>query len=253
VDVISLRSTPIYVYGRTSEGQAAGDFTSISSGKYYPKFTTDVRQSVLESDGISEQTTTILLEGNTHDQGSLLAFGLFQSISSTNLGNQVIIPTNVKVDKTSADVTAEVTTGLTSDESTVIFDTFAVAKSRAFDPGTSYVYTASLATAASFPNPVTVSIPAGTHNLTSFNILADCYLDNGTEYERIIPDSYVITPAGSVELSFSYYQNFNLVACLYAAPSSQSKLQLVESGEINETILHSYSISYSLNNWMALA
>ncbi len=256
VDVISLRSTPIYVYGRTSEGQAAGDFTSVSSGKYYPKFTTDVRQSVLESNGITEQTTTILLEGNTHDQGPLLAFGLFQSISSTNLGNQVIVPTNVKVDKLSADVTAEVTTGLTSDESTVIFDTFAVAKSRAFDPGTSYVYTASLATAAQFnayqswlaagsPAPevvpyVTVSIPAGTHNLTSFNILADCYLDNGTEYERIVPDSYVITPAGSVELSFSYYQNFDLVACLYAAPSSQSKLQLVESGEINETIVVDY-------------
>ncbi len=261
VDVINLRSTPIFVYGRTSQGQAAGDFTSVSNGRYYPKFTTDVRQAVIESNGTTEQTTQILLEGNTHDQGPLLAFGLFQSISSTNLGNQLIYPTDVKVNKATADVTADVVTGLVSESSTVLFDTFAVAKSRAADPGTSYVHTATVNCASQYssyqdwvaagsPVPViapfvntpnvTISISAATHNLSSYNILVDCYLDDGIDYIRITPDSYTITTAGSVEISFAHWQNFNLVACLETVPAAQSVLRVIDAGAVEVPIIFDY-------------
>ena len=245
VDVISLRSTPIFLYGRTSQGQAGGDLTSTPTGHYYPGFTTDIRQSidgaVEASPGVyNDSTTTVLLEGSTHDQGSLLAVSLYKSLSNNNLTNQSILASSYTVNKVTGDISVPVTTGIFNPLSSVAFDSFVVAKSRANDPGTSYVHTAAVSASSSFPTPVQVVITSATHNLSSFNILADCYVDTGTDYDRIVPHGYTITAEGSVILEFAHYQDFNLVACLYAVPAAQSNAQLIEAGEINETIIVDY-------------
>ena len=240
VDVLSLRSTPIYVYGRTSEPHAAGDFTDELEGKYYPSFRTEIKQPVYESDGVTPQTSQITLEGNTHDQGALLSVNLYRSLSGTNLSSDWLLASDYRIEKSTANITADVTTGLVSDLSTIAFETFIVAKGRATSPGSSYVHTSTVMTASQYPNTVPVTITASTHNLSSFNILVDCYVDTGLEYERILPNQYTITPDGSVVLEFAHYQNFDLVACLYAVPASQSKAQLVEVNEINETIVIDY-------------
>ena len=240
VDVLSLRSTPIYVYGRTSKAHAAGDFTDELEGKYYPSFRTEIKQPVYESDDITPQTSQITLEGNTHDQGALLSVNLYRSLSGTNLSSEWLLAADYRIEKTTANITADVTTGLVSDLSTIAFESFIVAKGRATSPGSSYVHTSTVMAASQYPNVVPVTITASTHNLSSFNILVDCYVDTGTEYERIIPNQYTITPDGSVVLEFAHYQNFNLVACLYAVPAAQSKAQLVEENEINETIVFDY-------------
>lgn len=245
IDVLSLRSTPIFLYGRTSQGQAGGDLTSIPSGHYYPSFTTDIRQSIagaVEAPAgvFTDSTTTVLLDGNTHDQGPLLAVSLYRSLNNNNLTNQSILGSSYSINKLTGNVSIPVTTGIFNPQSPVAFESFVVAKSRANDPGTSYNHTAAVAASTSFPNPVQVVITSATHNLSSFNILVDCYLDDGTSYERIVPDSYTVTAEGSVILEFVHYQDFNLVACLYTVPASQSNAQLIEAGEINETIILDY-------------
>ncbi len=260
VDVLSLRSTPIYLYGRTSEGHASGDLTDTPRGIYYPSFTTDIRQPVYEASevpplsGNYEYTTTqVTIEGNTHDQGPFLALNVYRSTSNSALTSELIEGGVYLVNKETANVTVDVTTGLIDEDSTVAFDAFIVAKSRATEPGTAYVYTGTINAAAQYnayaawlaagsPLPAvspisTITINAATHNLNNFNILVDCYIDTGTDYERIVPDSYVITATGAVELSFAHYQDFNLVACLYSIPASNTKSQLVELGEVNETIV----------------
>lgn len=245
VDVLSLRSTPIYVYGRTSEAHAAGDFTNELEGRYYPKFRTEIKQAVYEATEVSpgvftDTTTNLVLEGNTHDQGSFLSVSLYRSLSDSNLSNDWFAGTDCKINKTTANITAEVTTGLVSPLSTIAFESFLVAKSRANDPGLAYVHTAAVSSGASFPNTVSVTIPASTHNLNTFNILADLYVDNGTEYERIYAHEYRITADGAVIIDLAHYQDFNLVACLYAVPAAQTKAQLIETGEIDETIVLDY-------------
>jgi hypothetical protein len=260
VDVLSLRSTPIYLYGRTSEGHASGDLTDTPRGIYYPSFTTDIRQPIYEASevpplsGNYEYTTTqVTLDGNTHDQGPFLALNVYRSTSNSALTSELIEGGIYSVNKETADVTVDVTTGLVDEDSTVAFDTFIVAKGRGNEPGTSYVYTGTINAAAQYnayaawletgsPLPVvspisTITINAATHNLNNFNILVDCYIDTGTDYERIVPDSYVITATGAVELNFAHWQDFSLVACLYSIPSSNTTAQLVETDELDETIV----------------
>lgn len=212
VDVLALRSSPVFAYGRISDCQSGGDLNDYNQGQYYPSFTTDLRRVVNGA-----EQGAIILEGLAHGQGLYQAPLLSVSTEVTSLNNYQITPDSFKIDKVTEDLTAVIDSGTD-------VDTFLVTKSRNTSGGESYVYENTLAASElgvdGLPLVQSLTIPADTHGLDNFNILVECFIDDGTTLEKIIPHGYEIDASGNVEVFFRTYQPLNLAITLAAAPAA---------------------------------
>lgn len=182
----SVRSSPIVVYGRSSEfttGQ--GPFTDLDSVHYYSEFTVPTRKEFTAPSG------TLNIPGTEHGLGTTNMFiDVVESTSLSDRSYEQVFPDSIRIDETSFDVNMDYVTATTrnvfcifSDESTVT--------------GSSYVYAALAVGLGS----QTISIPAATHNLSNFNILVQVQQDTGTERARIIPDGVTIDTSGNVQVT----------------------------------------------------
>lgn len=193
IDLGTLRSSPVIVYGRNSTAGASGgpstEFGTTSTVHYYPGFTTTVRKSFAAGTG------TVVVPEAEHNLGTAnIYFGVVESTSTVNLSNSVLLgTTSYVVDETSFDVTIGYTNSSLSPVSVIPYYL-----SRNASAGTVYV----TSTTAS-----SISITAGTHGLTNFNIVAQIWADTtaggaGTR-TLVTPDSFTVSAAGQVDITFS--------------------------------------------------
>lgn len=187
IDLSSVRSTPIIVYGHTSESHSEGDLDDTDSAHYYPSFTSDVRRPI----GTGSQTITI--EGDEHGQGNAVFVGITQSTSLTDNSNLVFVPDSISINKSTADVQISVANNTGS-----AFNSFVYIKDKSGITGTTY----NRAIAGVTVGTNTVTINAATHQLSNFNIMAELYQDTGTAYVRIIPESVTVSSSGTVTITF---------------------------------------------------
>lgn len=225
VDVLTLKETPIYVYGRTSDCQAAGDFSDEDTGVYYPKFVTDLRKKAA-----AEVSNSLTLEGLSHGQGVYQSPLLALSTSSDNLSNEQIIADSYTISELTADLEVGVNSSLD-------ISTFLVTKSRAAQPGNSYIHTELLPAQEDNTFEMQMfSIAPSVHGLDNFNILVDCYIDTGTELEKIFPHEYVIQANGRVDVYFQNYQQLNLVVLLASTDAANVSARTISDGDDSYTI-----------------
>jgi hypothetical protein len=225
VDVLALRETPIFVYGRTSDCQAAGDFSDENQGIYYPKFKTDLRKSAA-----ADASSGLILEGLSHGQGVYQSPLLTLSTSSDNLSNEQIIADSYTISELTADL--EVSVQAQGQD----LSTFLVTKTRATELGRSYVHSELLSATTVGDDGLleaqSFSIEPSVHGLDNFNILVDCYIDQGNTLEKIFPHEYIIQANGRVDVYFKNREQLNLIVTLYATEAANTlSLTLEPRGE----------------------
>lgn len=179
----TVRSSPIVVYGRSSEFTSGqGPFTDTDSVKYYSEFTVPTRKQFVAPSG------TLNIPGTEHGLPSTNLFvDVVESLSTTDRSYQQVDSDAIRISESSLDVNIDYTTYVDR-------DVFVIFSDETTETGSSYVFPA-LAT------PVgthTISIPAATHNLSNFNILLQMQQDTGTERVRVRPDSVTLDTSGNV-------------------------------------------------------
>jgi len=217
IDLLTVRSSPMVVYGRLSANIGAGPFTTTDSVKYYPGFFQQIRQT------FQTGTNTLTVPGTTHGLGTINLFvGVAESLSASNLSNRYVLWDNINVDETSFDIDIDYTNGTGSPISVFTYyaDKDAVTGSTYVSGNTSVPGTGTPTTLTGGP------ITAATHQLSNFNIIAQVYRDNGTNRDLVDPESLTIdTVTGSVTVIVT---NSTGVAADYfvilsAAPSANFK------------------------------
>lgn len=199
VDLSNVASTAILVVGRTSTPVGAGpEFNSSYSYRYYTGFAANPRK-IIPANAAGTLSYPQAEHGYTTKD---LFVGLAASTATTNKSNNQLWASSVTVSESSFDVQV----GYDNDASPVPVQTFVYALPLSGIAGTSYaaVFTPTLVSG----NVYKVSIPAATHNLNSFNILARCYIGDGsgTLTEAIPNEVYVNKDTGLVELFFQFQE-----------------------------------------------
>jgi hypothetical protein len=211
IDLSSLRSTPVVVYGRTAEAQA-GDFTNTDSVHYYSGFTADERR-VFQTGSNSFSAVEAL--GTQHTW-------VFTSQSSnvTSNDNEIIGVDTISLDKVTGNVTIDY-----NNQSGSSFNGFLYYKDVTPTPGSSY-WGSNVGSNLTFTVPVgttTFSIPASTHSLDNFNIGVRVFKDNTTAWEEITPDIVVLNTDGSIDITLTNNDasSFDAIASLITFPVTQ--------------------------------
>jgi hypothetical protein len=186
VNVLNLKSSPILVYGHTSECHQAGDWSDTDRYNYYPSFTVDVRRTIPAG-----TTQTEVLEGAVHKQGSDLEIITVQATTATTTSNLQLID-NVSINSTNGDVSATFSNYQAKD-----LNIFLLAKSREAQAGTCYIKQVTVANGAT----VNTQIAATEHNLNSFDVNTVTYQVVGGQYEQVTPNSISIDPTGAVSIA----------------------------------------------------
>lgn len=191
IDLSSVRSSPIIVSGR-AHTNVAGDFTLTDITRYYDSFVADVRK--IATQGLAQ---TIVIANNEHEiTSNNIWTGFTRSNSTTDNSNTIVFPDSTTVNTTNQEIT------ITYDNNDPSFTrAFVYTLDSSVEAGRSYQATGTIGLA---PTPVVINIPATTHNLSNFNIIPKLFLIDGSFIEEIIPDTFEVTSAGTVNCTFTY-------------------------------------------------
>ena len=192
IDMSRYRSTPLLVYGRTSETgnpSELGKFGYSDVMQYYPSFSADFRKV------LDDAFTTLSLTADDHATGSNLLFvGVAESTAPANLSNSVILPSEIAIDISTADVDIDYVVAADtpafvyySDKTPVAGDTFAGVDSGNGGAGGTIVCPSSL-------TPTSFTIDTATHSLDNYIIVPKVYQDTGSEYIEILPERLELDP-----------------------------------------------------------
>lgn len=209
VDLSLIRNTPLLVYGRTASAHS-GDWTNTNALHWYDGFTTDTRRTVAAG-----ATENEVLAGNAHGGGPIVSARIFQSESATLNDNRWVEADVVSINQSTDDITYTVTNETAAD-----VDFFLSAISREVTPGESYVTTPTSCAGAGATTTITVT--AGTHGLSSFNICAEVYEDTGSAYVLLRPDSLTVDSDGEVncQVTNNGASAIDVVLVLYVTPAA---------------------------------
>lgn len=187
IDLSNVRSSPIYVRGRTSDSNTSndGDFVqSVDTSRYYSAFSLDTKKTI--SIGAGNLVITQSEHGFTTE---FLAVQVTESTSQIDTSNSHITLGAVSIDKTTKDITIPYTNNTTS-----VIEVFVQIESLAVETGVSYISSGNSATVGNS----SFTIPAATHNLNSFQILTWAYVDDGVSLTRFDTSSTIISPTGDI-------------------------------------------------------
>ena len=218
IDLSSTRSTPLVVYGRTSESHATGDWDDTDNAHYYPGFTADARRTFLTGSNV------LSIPGSEHGQGDLLFVGLTESTSLTDNSNSQFMPDEIEVTQSTDDLDISYNNG-----TGFTFPGYVYFKDKSAEGGVTY-------NSAPIAHPsgvtTTTTISAGVHGLSNFNILVKGYEDTGSIYREILPDNVTIATNGSVSIDIfnGTGSSINIVFILTAVDVSNFATGTVGSG-----------------------
>lgn len=211
VDLSSIRSTPIVVYGRTREAQA-GDFTNTDTVHYYSGFTADERREFLTG---ANSFANVEALGHPYTWTFVA-----QSTSLTTNDNEIILVDTIQNDQVTGTITVDYVNGTGS-----TFNGFLYYKDVTPTPGSSY-WGSDVGSNLTFTVPAgttTFSIPASTHSLDNFNIGVKVFQDNTTTWEEITPDLVVLQTNGTIDITLTNNtgSSFDAIASLVTYPVTQ--------------------------------
>lgn len=194
IDLSTLRSSPIVVYGRLhSTTMGTSPFVSGTDNvKYYTSFDTKTRRLFTAPSGV------LTIPGNEHDQGTANLFvAVTESLSTVQLDYTSAYAgsgtTEVDINQSSFDIAIGYDVYVNTPVLIYYSDKDAVAGS-VYKTGNTTVTNGST---------TTISIPAGTHGLTNYNIIGQVYVDTGTVNRLVTADSLTISAAGQVDVTVS--------------------------------------------------
>lgn len=226
VDLASMRSTPIVVYGRSSDLASGGPFTTAGDiGKYYAGWSANVRRTLTATAG-APPYESISISNTEHELGTANAFlGLTISTSLTNLSHYQTMPESAKINLSTFEYTIEYQNSTGTDLSSIPYYAPMAASA-----GTIYV---SSPTTVSAGATSTISIVAGTHGLANYTIVARVYQQTGTHNEWVLPDSLILNPTtGQVDVTVTNGtgSSQDYIVILSGVPGSRSVSTSVASG-----------------------
>jgi hypothetical protein len=212
VDVSQLRSSPLFVYGRT-QLSGAYDFTTSATGRYYTVFVNDVRLAFPV--GLNQ---TAVYAADAHGfQTDALMVGTSVSTSENNRDNDQFIPSAIAIDTTTYNVT------VTADNAGPgVLDTYAYVLDNSNQSG--LAYTQGGINPAPGAGYDFFTITAATHQLANTDILVQVYDEStpGT-LGHIFADS-VTNTAGDIEVRFTPSFPGTTVRCnLRAIPAAKTR------------------------------
>lgn len=201
ISLESVRSSPLIVYGRSSN-QASGPInTAGNNARYYDRFTVPIRKELFAG------TNTLLIPGTEHGLGSTNFFcNVVESDSLETKDYSDIYTNSIRIDKANYDVNVDYT--VYQDTNSIVYYLNKV--STAGD-----VYTTTWAHPG---GTATLSIPTSTHNLTNYNITYKIYQDTGTEWAQVEENEFILSENGDVSITVTSYSATTYRIILSAAP-----------------------------------
>ena len=232
IDVSNIASTPIVVYGRLA-GAHTGDFSTTAAGQYYTSFTDGTFTT------LSAPSDTETISGSTHGVTTdEVLLQITQATDTSSADNTFIIADSLKIANASTwDVVVAGTVPTDTSIYTMIAD-------KSVASGTAYVHPDATILAGTTD---TITIAAGTHSLSSFNIIPNVFYLDGTDYVKIaMPDVTVNSSTGSVVVTInnSTGSNVDVRVVLAVADSADVEVKTI-SASTTDTIVISTADPYN--------
>lgn len=191
INLLDVSSSPIVVYGRT-QSLDSGVFDDSPMGKWYSGWYQKSRKTLLPG------VNTLTIEGTTHGFATENLFvGLSESLSPSNKSNNQFLVTDVTIDTSSydIDIVYNNTTGAN-------VSAFVYIANRSTVSGQTYV---SSPTTVGAGVTTSISIPVGTHQLTTNGILPVLVQDDSTSVTQVVPNSVSIATNGDVTVGLTNF------------------------------------------------
>lgn len=190
LDLGSVPAQPIVIYGKTST--AVGPFSSSGYvARWYPTFSANARKTYTAN---TPAGTVVQTAGEHASSSPNMLVQVTESLSALNKSNSLLFQggttQGIAIDTTTRDVTVQYGNLDPADVNVFVFVKEI--------PGAGTGYTHSFAAASS------ISIPAATHGLNSFNILVQVYEEAGGTLSMVVPDLVTVdTSTGQVDITLS--------------------------------------------------
>lgn len=231
INLSKLSSGPVLVYGKLDQAES-GDFSTSAALRYYESFSTDVRDSFLTSG-----STVTKLAADTGATSSDQLVYVMNSTSESNQSNEWVHYDQATVNTST--LTMTVTDVVNATERAYVLDV-----DRPATAGLSYIYDGSGGVAPS-GGVVTLSIPAATHGLSNFNIVAKAYDLSGSTLTTFTPDVVQInSTTGDVTVSFLSAGTWNGIVVLTHAPSDNYKQLTLSAGASGTIVLSNITTNF---------
>lgn len=225
VTLDQIRSSPIVVYGRSSEFTSGqGPITDIDSAHYYSQFTVPTRKLFTAPGG------TLAIPSSEHGLGTTDMFiSVAESTSLTNRDFTRVLTDRIEIDDNNFDVDINYTTYIDKNVYVYFADKSAV-------NGSSYVATINHTGSGS----ETFSIPTSTHNLTNYNIVCQLYQDSGSASRlQVVPEQLIVEPDGDVSITINAVSASTYYLLLSAAPIPNVVSGVVGAGSTGTVVISS--------------
>jgi hypothetical protein len=189
IDTSSLSGSPLVVYGLLS-GAQSGDWSNSNNVEYYSTFSTDARKTY----STGSNTLSIAEADHGVDSADMLAEIVISDSASDN-DNTYLVPDAVQISKTDPyDVDFDYTNSGSAGNVFVYFEDMTASSGSIYNDTTS----------VTGGGTTTVTITAATHGLSNFKIILEHYYDNGSEWEKVTPDSATINAtSGQVAVTYT--------------------------------------------------
>lgn len=222
VNTSSLDKSPIVVYGHLSSAQS-GDWSTADDAHYYIVTAAEFRHALPAPSG------TVTIQENTHGVETDNVFmTVMESTASANNSNSMLFLDSIDInDSAPFDVDLNYTVPSS-------ISAFLAITNRDTVGGESYNQTDTIATGTTV-----VTIPAGTHNLDNFNIIAQIYQLVSSEWVQLVPDLITVNSStGAVAVSITNAgASADFKTVLAAAPLANTQTAVVPGSSSGTTTI----------------
>jgi hypothetical protein len=209
VDLNSIRSSPLVIYGRSSTVASGGPITTADSVHYYSAFTVPTRRTFLATSAAPPYESLLIPETEHGITTTNMFVTTVESTSTVDRSYSSALPHTTVIAEGNEDITVSYQNSTGSNR-----DVYTFYKDQTAATGSSYIQLLAHAGGGA----QTFTITAATHALANFNIIAQVQQDTGTDREFVSPDLVTIASNGDVALTLTSTSAASFYAILAAAP-----------------------------------
>lgn len=189
IDLGSLRSTPIVVYGRSNTFSGGPFLSSGDTVKYYQAFTVPTKKTMVA-------TATPAVIPIPEDEHGIATTNMFidiaESTSQVDRSYQTALPNTITINESTFNIDIGYQNNTGNDK-----DIYVYYKDRSAITGESYIATLNHTGSGS----ETFTIPVGTHGLANFNIVAQIQQDLGATRQIVKANNFTIANNGDISVT----------------------------------------------------
>ena len=230
ISLESVRSSPLVIYGKTSEfATGTGPITSTNSGHYYDKFLVPIRKELIAPNG------TLLVAGTEHGLNTTNFFcNIVQSTSTLTKSYEDVETQAIRINNTTYDLSIDYNVVSTVDS--IIYY-----KNQTSVPGDNYIATLNHTGSGA----ETFSIPTSTHNLINYNIIYQLYEVTGSECIQVKGQEFLLANNGDVSITIVSTSAATYKLILAASPTVN-----LASGIVNASSTGTVTIPGLTSPWI---